>query len=265
MMLEETLIRESANSKLQQRVSGPIKVGPPVTFANPAPSKPSPSGSEESKDAFTDGLNDANFDVVQSPMMRRNTMATPGGAPKEKQKAMVPQEQYDALKARFIENETATQKKLESINDLKATITRRTEQMEQMELTYLKKLEDAQKELEDYKVQCLENEKMLANENKATREEMAREVARLEEHIERANTELKEVRDTRDTLIQDKNKLDANLDEQKNEIERLTTEVARAKDDVECRKQIIDEMSNSMLHHERESMEMALKLTLMKN
>ena len=62
-----------------------------------------------------------------------------------------------------------------------------------------------------------------------------------------------------------KNKLDANLDEQKNEIERLTTEVARAKDDVECRKQIIDEMSNSMLHHERESMEMALKLTLMKN
>lgn len=41
--------------------------------------------------------------------------------------------------------------------------------------------------------------------------------------------------------------------------------MARAKDDVDCRKQIIDEMSNSMLHHEKESMEMASKLTLMKN
>ena len=38
---------------------------------------------------------------------------------------MVPQEQYDALKARFIENETATQRRLESINDLESTIARR--------------------------------------------------------------------------------------------------------------------------------------------
>ena len=39
----------------------------------------------------------------------------------------------------------------------------------------------------------------------------------------------------------------------------------RAKDDVECRKLIIDEMSKSMLHHEQESADMAQKLTLMKN
>lgn len=50
---------------------------------------------------------------------------------------MVPQEQYDALKARFIENETATQKKLEAVVDLKATIARREQQIEQMERTFL--------------------------------------------------------------------------------------------------------------------------------
>ena len=32
--------------------------------------------------------------------------------------AMVPQETYDALKARFFENETATQRRIESIKDL---------------------------------------------------------------------------------------------------------------------------------------------------
>ena len=54
-------------------------------------------------------------------------------------------------------------------------------------------------------------------------------------------------------------------DEQKTEIEKLTVSLQRAKDDVECRKMIIDEMSQSMLRHEKESMDMASKLTLMKN
>lgn len=65
---------------------------------------------------------------------------------------MVPQEQYDALKARFIENETATQKKLESINDLQKTIKRREQQMEDMEKSYLTKLEDLKQELENFKI-----------------------------------------------------------------------------------------------------------------
>lgn len=54
-------------------------------------------------------------------------------------------------------------------------------------------------------------------------------------------------------------------DEQKAEIDRLEDEVQHANEDVECRKLIIDEMSNSMLKHEKESMDMAQKLTLMKN
>lgn len=94
---------------------------------------------------------------------------------------------------------------------------------------------------------------------------MAKEIANREEQIEKTNAELNEVRKGRDVLIQEKNTLDANLDEQKLEIERLQNELARARDDVECRKQIIGEMSKNMLHHEQESMEMAQKLTLMKN
>ena len=54
-------------------------------------------------------------------------------------------------------------------------------------------------------------------------------------------------------------------DVQKTAIDSLEQDLARAKEDVECRKMIIDEMSKSMLHHEKESMDMAQKLVLMKN
>ena len=59
--------------------------------------------------------------------------------------------------------------------------------------------------------------------------------------------------------------MDLLSDGQKAEIERLETELRRAREDVECRKLIIDEMNKNMLFHEKESMEMAQKLTLMKN
>ena len=98
-----------------------VAVGPPVTFANPT----NAGDSEETKDAANvDSMNEVNFDVVQSPAARRHTM-TMSKKNSEPQVPMVPQEQYDALKARFIENETATQMKLQSINDLEKTIKHR--------------------------------------------------------------------------------------------------------------------------------------------
>ena len=141
-MLEETLIRESANSKIQNRIQqqAPKPLGPPVTFAGPTPKLPTPasqqqkegssanveggSGNEESKasDLASEGLNENNFDVVQSPTPKRSGTITSKPEGKSSKQAMVPQEQYDALKARFIENETTTQRRLESINDLEKTI-----------------------------------------------------------------------------------------------------------------------------------------------
>ena len=123
-MLEETITRQNAEDKLRSR--GSIKersgLGPPVTFANPIPADQQSASFQEEVDA----MNENYFDVVHSstsPTLRRNTTTDkPKSGP---QAAMVPQEQYDALKARFIENETATQKKLESINDLQKTIERR--------------------------------------------------------------------------------------------------------------------------------------------
>lgn len=73
----------------------------------------------------------------------------------------MPQEQYDALKARFIENETATQRRLESINDLEKTIQRREEQIASMEKMYLEKLDSAQKELDDFKAVARDTEKTI--------------------------------------------------------------------------------------------------------
>ena len=78
-----------------------------------------------------DGVSETNFDVVPSPNRRtNNTQYVSSSSSNSKNGgllaagAFVPQEQYDALKARFIENETATQRRLESITDLEMTIKR---------------------------------------------------------------------------------------------------------------------------------------------
>ncbi len=74
---------------------------------------------------------------------------------------MVPQEQYDALKARFIETETATQRRLEAVSDLEKTIQSREEQLANMEKMYLQKLEAAKKELDEFKSTARDNEKSI--------------------------------------------------------------------------------------------------------
>ena len=146
-MLEETLIRETAQAKVQtarQQSNNNLKGPPAGTFAGLAKS------TEESKgaDSAVDALNENNFDVVQSPMRREGSIVDGKGASKGG-KGMVPQEQYDALKARFIESETTFQRRLESINDLEKTIARREEQLVQMEKMYLGKLEESKRELDE--------------------------------------------------------------------------------------------------------------------
>ena len=130
-----------------------------------------------------------------------------------KQAAMVPQEQYDALKARFIDSETQHQRRLESINDLEKTIQRREEQIAQIEKMYLQKLEDAKKELEQFKATARENEKSIQNEVKQVQAEKAKAIAELEEINQGANDELNEVRLARDTLLTEKNRLESFTDE----------------------------------------------------
>ena len=102
-MLEETLIRETAQAKAQgrQQSSSNISKGPPAgTFAG--------LSREESKssDSAAEALNENNFDVVGSPGMRRDGSKSDGKPAANSGKGMVPQEQYDALKTRFIESET---------------------------------------------------------------------------------------------------------------------------------------------------------------
>ena len=119
-----------------------------------------------------DGVDDTNFDIVPEPRRRTNNTqyvsghAHAGGA--RLNENMVPQEQYDALKARFIENETATQRRLESITDLENTIKRREQQLADMEKMYLEKIEAGQKEFEEFKVAARESEKHIQGEVKTT-------------------------------------------------------------------------------------------------
>ena len=97
MMLEETLIRENATSKLQNRnsIAGKPAVmsGPPATFVNPvSTSRSTLVGENNSSDVkrenmvadfqqemlAMDGLGEANFDVVPSPGRRTNTQYISG-------------------------------------------------------------------------------------------------------------------------------------------------------------------------------------------
>jgi hypothetical protein len=100
---------------------------------------------------------------------------------------MVPQEQYDALKTRFIENETATQRRLESINDLESKIARREQQIIQMEKLFKDKLDEAKSDLESYKASARENEKLIQNEVKVAKEEKAKIIAETDQQIQDAN------------------------------------------------------------------------------
>ena len=67
-MLEETIIRESASSKMKNRVS--VKgVGPPVTFATPKASKDDSSAAQATSLAdqlSNEGLSDSTFDALSS-------------------------------------------------------------------------------------------------------------------------------------------------------------------------------------------------------
>ena len=130
---------------------------------------------------------------------------------------------------------------------------------------YLEKLEASKNELEEYKVASRENERHIQGEVKAANNEKMELIRCHEEQLSKANEELKEVREARDSLMQQKNVIESVQDEQKAEIERLEQVCSRAKEDVECRKLIIEEMSKNMLHHEKEEMDLAQKLTLLKN
>lgn len=76
---------------------------------------------------------------------------------------------------------------------------------------------------------------------------------------------MQEMRETRDKALEEKYLLEEKIDGQKEEIENLNLSLSRTKDDVECRKLIIEELSKAILGHEKESAEMATKMTLLMN
>ena len=86
-----------------------------------------------------------------------------------------------------------------------------------------------------------------------------------QEKTESVRVELESIREKRDQLYDEKFKVEEIVDQKVAVIERLQLELQRAREEVDTRKLVIDEMSKSMLFHEKESGEMATKLTLLKN
>ena len=77
--------------------------------------------------------------------------------------------------------------------------------------------------------------------------------------------ELEAIREKHDQLSDEKFKVEEIVDKKVAQIERLNLELQRSKEEVDTRKLMIEELGKSMLMHEKEEMEMASKLTLLKN
>ena len=146
-MLEETLIRENATKKITKRNIPGNQIAPPVTLITPTNKSQTPTSAASDEKVNNDFKN---FDVVKSPKVdeKKDDLNSPD--PLQRQKStvnMVPREQYDALKAKFIENETAAKKRLESIDELEAKIQIREEQMIEMERVFTERLEEQKDQL----------------------------------------------------------------------------------------------------------------------
>ena len=85
------------------------------------------------------------------------------------------------------------------------------------------------------------------------------------EKTESVRQELNSVREKSDQLYDEKFKVEEVVDAKNVAIEKLELELQRAHEEVGVRKMVIDEMGQSMLAHEKESADMAQKLTLLKN
>ena len=134
-----------------------------------------------------------------------------------------------------------------------------------MERVFNERLEEHKEQLIKQEKEAQGRERMIRQEIKEINKEWEKKLHDEQEQVQQINNELKEVRDKRDQLYDEKYQVDAVVDEQKDKIERLEIDYKRAKEDVECRKMIIDELGQSILFHEQESAEMAQKLTLLKN
>ncbi|CDW74319.1 UNKNOWN [Stylonychia lemnae] len=95
------------------------------------------------------------------------------------------------------------------------------------------------------------------------------EIKKLNQEFEKKITAIQE--DNQQTLAQLNLELDKNLrtgefiDSLNEKIATLEKELQRGEDEIKLRKEVIDSMSNSLMKHERESGELAQKLSMMKN
>ena len=74
---------------------------------------------------------------------------------------------------------------------------------------YLDKLEASKNELEEYKVASRENERHIQAEVKTANNEKKELIRCHEEQLSKASTELDEVREARDSLMQQKNVIES--------------------------------------------------------
>jgi len=77
--------------------------------------------------------------------------------------------------------------------------------------------------------------------------------------------EIEELTTEKNALQDEKFQLAEQIDKKQDQIIELEKSLQKAVDEVELRKAVVDSMSENLLKHENDSMEMSQKLTMMKN
>lgn len=134
-----------------------------------------------------------------------------------------------------------------------------------MDKIFTEKMEALEEQMRKAEKEHKDRERLIRLEIRAAQEEKNKAIALEKQAVDRVNEELKEVMDTRDVALEEKYSLESKIEGQSGEIEELKLSLHRSKEDVSCRKMIIDDLSQAMLGHEKESAEMASKMTLLMN
>lgn len=134
-----------------------------------------------------------------------------------------------------------------------------------MENNFQKHTTETEKEIEGLNRQLKELQQKLEESLKKHSEDLEGKDKEYQGQIENWKKENQELIDEKSKLIDDKFNVEKVLDKKTEKINELERQVSLAIDEVNCRKQVIDSMSNSLLSHEKESAKMAESLSIMKN
>ena len=127
-----------------------------------------------------------------------------------------------------------------------------------------KSMRERQQEIDKILRDGFEKDKAHSKELKEKEQEFERKLVIEQVKFEEVKKEMMEKKEQQDLLFEEKFKFEGILCGKDMRTRHLELEILRATEEISCRKIVIEQMTTNLLSHERESEELASKLSLMK-